>query len=56
MKDSIESFTTNRLVAERISQAHFDLVCRLHRDRDVMKTLSAIDWKNFTGGKASSPQ
>ena len=38
---SIESFDTERLHAERITLDHFDLICRLHRDPEVMRTLSA---------------
>jgi RimJ/RimL family protein N-acetyltransferase len=38
---SIDSFQTERLHAERMTPDHFDLVCRLHRDPEVMRTLSA---------------
>jgi [ribosomal protein S5]-alanine N-acetyltransferase len=38
---SIETFETTRLLAERISEVHFEDLCRLHRDPDVMRTLTA---------------
>ncbi len=41
MDASIVSFATARLVVERIASAHFDEICRLHRDPEVMRTLSA---------------
>lgn len=41
MDASIVSFATARLVVERIASTHFDEICRLHRDPDVMRTLSA---------------
>jgi len=30
---------TERLSAERLSEAHFDELCRMHRDERVMATL-----------------
>ena len=41
MDASIVSFATARLVVERIASAHFEEICRLHRDPEVMRTLSA---------------
>jgi [ribosomal protein S5]-alanine N-acetyltransferase len=37
----IERFVTGRLIAERLSSAHFPEIHRLHSDPLVMKTLSA---------------
>jgi ribosomal-protein-alanine N-acetyltransferase len=39
--DSIDLCETNRLIAERIAQRHFDDLCQMHQDRKVMATLSA---------------
>lgn len=39
--NSIELCETNRLVAERIAQRHFDDLCRMHQDCKMMATLSA---------------
>jgi hypothetical protein len=41
MAASIDTFLTDRLSAERITAGHFEDIRRLHRDPDVMKTLSA---------------
>jgi RimJ/RimL family protein N-acetyltransferase len=41
MTDSIETFTSRRLIAEKVELRHFEELCRLHRDVAVMKTLSA---------------
>ncbi len=34
---------TERLSAERLSEAHFDELCRMHRDERVMATLGGAD-------------
>jgi RimJ/RimL family protein N-acetyltransferase len=41
MNGPIDAFATARLLASRITPAHFEDVCLLHRDPVVMKTLSA---------------
>ena len=41
MAVSIDTFLTDRLSAERITAGHFEDIRQLHRDPDVMKTLSA---------------
>ncbi|MCB1231519.1 MAG: GNAT family N-acetyltransferase [Verrucomicrobiae bacterium] len=38
---SLESQSTKSLTAERIEERHFPEICRLHSDREVMRTLSA---------------
>ena len=38
---SVDSWTSRRLIAERITLDHFDEIRQLHRDPAVMKTLSA---------------
>ena len=40
-EDSLERFTTARMVAEAITPSHFPNIHRLHTDPLVMKTLSA---------------
>jgi ribosomal-protein-alanine N-acetyltransferase len=35
----IEAFQTDRLAGERLSPEHFDLLCRMHQDLQVMATL-----------------
>ena len=37
-----DSFTTARLVAERLTRDHFDEVLRMHRDPEVMASLGGI--------------
>jgi ribosomal-protein-alanine N-acetyltransferase len=41
MSDEIAHFVTPRLLATRLTPAHFDEISRLHRDPAVMQTLSA---------------
>jgi ribosomal-protein-alanine N-acetyltransferase len=38
---SIETFHTNRLTAERLQAKHFEDLCRMHGDPEVMVTLTA---------------
>ena len=35
----VETFRTDRLIAERLRDEHFDELCRMHRDPRVMATL-----------------
>jgi RimJ/RimL family protein N-acetyltransferase len=38
----IETFQTDRLTAERLAAGHFDLLCRMHQDPQVMATLGGL--------------
>jgi len=39
---STECFYTDRLIVERITEAHFDELLRMHRDEKVMATLGGV--------------
>jgi len=41
MKQPIETFSTNRLIADRLRPEDFGELCRLYQDPQVMATLSA---------------
>ena len=39
---ALDVFETDRLSAERLSPAHFETLCRMHRDEAVMATLGGV--------------
>jgi ribosomal-protein-alanine N-acetyltransferase len=43
---AMETFTTARLVAERLGMQHFEVLARMHRDPRVMKTLAPAGHPN----------
>ena len=38
----METFRTNRLIADRLRQEHLGELCHMHRDRKVMATLGGL--------------
>ena len=40
--DSIETITTDRLIAERFRPEHYDLLCQIHQNPAVMATLGGV--------------
>jgi len=40
--ESIETITTDRLIAERFRPEHYDLLCHIHRNPAVMATLGGV--------------
>ncbi len=40
--ESIDTITTERLIAERFRPDHFDLLCQIHRNPAVMTTLGGV--------------
>ena len=42
MKTNNDSITTERLIGERITERHFELLCDMHNNQEVMKILGGV--------------